>query len=160
MSIAAAREVVLITNPYFLPDHGVREELAEAVRRGVRIEVITPGMQSDQALTSRASRRLYGELIESGVRIHEYQPTMMHVKTIVVDGVWSVIGTTNLDPRSFGLNDEVNVLVQSREFAERLELDLYRDLEQSKLVTLEEWRERPLWEKGAEQVSQLLERQQ
>lgn len=160
MTIASARERVLITNPYFLPDQGMQEELADAVERGVRVEVITPGTQSDQTLTSRASRRLYGELIESGVRIYEYQPTMIHVKSIVVDGVWSVIGTTNIDPRSFGLNDEVNVLVQSREFAARLESDFARDLEQSKIVTLEEWRARPIWEKGAEQVSRILERQQ
>ncbi len=160
MSIAAARKTLYITNPYFLPDHGVRDELADAVKRGVEVIVIPPGRQSDQTLTSSASRRLYGELIKSGVTIHEYQPTMIHVKTVVVDGIWSVIGTTNFDPRSFGLNDEVNVLVQSAELAQRLELDFRRDLEQSKLVTLEEWENRPLWEKAAEYAGQLLERQQ
>jgi cardiolipin synthase len=160
MTIAAARKTISITNPYFMPDEGVRQELADAVKRGVRVTVITPGNQSDQTLTSRASRRLYGELIESGVSIHEYQPTMIHVKTIVVDSVWSVIGTTNFDPRSFGLNDEVNVLVQSKELAGRLELDFQQDLEHSKPVTLEEWRARPLWERGAEFFGRLLERQQ
>ena len=160
MTIAAAVETIFITNPYFLPDHGVRQELADAVKRGVRVEVITPGTQSDQTLTSRASRRLYGELIESGVKIHEYQPTMIHVKTVVVDSVWSVIGTTNFDPRSFALNDEVNVVVQSEEFAQRLESDFFKDLQQSKLVTLQEWRDRPLWEKTIESMSRLLERQQ
>jgi cardiolipin synthase len=160
MSIAAARETIFIANPYFLPDESVRRELADAVKRGVRVEVITPGTQSDQTLTSRASRRLYGELIENGVKIYEYQPTMIHVKSMVVDGVWSVIGTTNFDPRSFGLNDEVNVLVQSEELAKRLTLDFERDLADSKEVTLEEWKNRPVWERATELFSRLLERQQ
>jgi cardiolipin synthase len=160
MTIAAARKTIFITNPYFLPDNGLQQELANAVKRSVRVEVITPGKQSDQTLTSRASRRLYGNLIESGVTIHEYQPTMIHVKTIVVDSFWSVIGTTNFDPRSFGLNDEVNVVAQSEDLAQRLELDFRNDLEKSKLVTLEEWRERPIWEKGAEFFGRLFERQQ
>jgi cardiolipin synthase len=82
------------------------------------------------------------------------------VKTIVVDSFWSVIGTTNFDPRSFGLNDEVNVVAQSEDLAQRLELDFRNDLEKSKLVTLEEWRERPIWEKGAEFFGRLFERQQ
>lgn len=160
MTIAAARKTILITNPYFIPDNGLRQELADAVKRGVRVEVITPGTQSDQTLTSRSSRRLYGDLIDSGIKIYEYQPTMIHVKTIVVDSVWSVIGTTNFDPRSFGLNDEVNVVAQSEELAQRLELDFQNDLQQSKHVTLEEWRARPTWEKGAELFGRLLERQQ
>lgn len=160
MTIAAARKTIFITNPYFVPDKGLRQELADAVKRGVRVEVITPGTQSDQTLTSSSSRRLYGDLIESGVKIHEYQPTMIHVKTIVVDSVWSVIGTTNFDPRSFGINDEVNVVAHSVDLAQRLELDFHNDLAQSKLVTLEEWRERPIWERGAELFGRLLERQQ
>lgn len=160
MSISAARETIFITNPYFLPDHSVRRELADAVKRGVRVDVITPGPQSDQTVTSQASRRLYGMLIESGVRIYEYQPTMIHVKMLVVDGVWSVIGTTNFDPRSFSLNDEVNVLVQSAELAQRLTIDFERDLAASKEVTLEEWKKRPLRERGMEFVSRLFERQQ
>ena len=160
MAIAAGRKTILITNPYFLPDEGMREELANAVKRGVAVKVITPGRQSDQTLTSQASRRLYGHLMKSGVEIYEYQPTMIHVKTVVVDSIWSIIGTTNFDPRSFGLNDEVNVLARSEELAARLELDFQRDLEQSKPVTFEEWEDRPLWEKLAEALGSLLERQQ
>jgi cardiolipin synthase len=160
MAVAAARKTVYITNPYFLPDRSMREELAAAVKRGVEVKVITPGTQSDQTLTSRASRRLYGSLLQSGVEIYEYQPTMIHVKTMVVDGVFSVVGTTNFDPRSFGLNDEVNLLVQSEELAQRLELDFRRDLEASDIVTLEAWRRRPLWERLIETAGRPLERQQ
>jgi cardiolipin synthase len=160
MAVAAARKSIHITNPYFLPDHSLRDELAAAVKRGVEVKVITPGTQSDQTLTSRASRRLYGSLLRNGVEIYEYQPTMIHVKTLVVDGVFSVVGTTNFDPRSFGLNDEVNLLVQSVDLAKRLELDFQRDLENSILVTLEEWKRRPLWERVIELAGRPLERQQ
>jgi cardiolipin synthase len=160
MAVAAARRTLYITNPYFLPDEGMRDELAAAVKRGVAVKVITPGEQSDQTLTSGASRRLYGALLESGVEIYEYQPTMIHVKSLVVDGVLSVIGTTNFDPRSFGLNDEVNVLAQSGALASRLELDFFADLEQSRPVALDEWRDRPIWERATEALSRLFERQQ
>jgi cardiolipin synthase len=159
--LASARESLFITNPYFLPDAGIRRELIRAVReRGVDVKVITSSHNTDQSFTRSASRRLYGELLEAGVEIYEYQPTMNHVKTMLVDGLWSVVGTTNFDHRSFGLNDEVNLVARSRELTERIEQDFRRDLNKSRRVTYQEWENRSLGERFSETLSGLLERQQ
>jgi cardiolipin synthase len=159
--LASARESLFITNPYFLPDAGIRRELIRAVRdRGVDVKVITSSHNTDQSFTRSASRRLYGELLEAGVEIYEYQPTMNHVKTMLVDGLWSVVGTTNFDHRSFGLNDEVNLVARSRELTERIEQDFRRDLSKSRRVTYQEWENRSLGERFSETLSGLLERQQ
>lgn len=159
--LASARESLFITNPYFLPDAGIRRELIRAVRdRGVDVKVITSSHNTDQSFTRSASRRLYGELLEAGVEIYEYQPTMNHVKTMLVDGLWSVVGTTNFDHRSFGLNDEVNLVARSRELSERIEEDFRRDLGKSRRVSYEEWANRPFEERVSEAFSGLLERQQ
>jgi cardiolipin synthase len=159
--LASANKSLFITNPYFLPDAGIRRELIRAVReRGVDVKVITSSHNTDQSFTRSASRRLYGELLEAGVEIYEYQPTMNHVKTMLVDGLWSVVGTTNFDHRSFGLNDEVNLVARSRELTERIEQDFRRDLSKSRRVTYQEWENRSLGERFSETLSGLLERQQ
>ena len=108
----------------------------------------------------RASRRVYGELLAAGVEIHEFRPAMMHAKALVVDGVWGVVGSTNVDTRSFGHNDEVNLAVRDPAFAARLDEDFARDLARSHRVTLVEWRRRPLRERVAEFLGRILERQQ
>ncbi|HEX8284242.1 MAG TPA: phospholipase D-like domain-containing protein [Pyrinomonadaceae bacterium] len=158
--LAAARESVLITTPYFLPDRSARRELVRAVGRGVRVEVVTPGVHSDHLITRTSSRRLYGDLLKAGARVYEYQPGMIHAKTLVVDGVWSVVGTTNFDNRSFGLNDEVNIAAFDPRLAARVAEDFARDRSESREMSYEEWRGRPLWERAYEQVGRLLERQQ
>ena len=159
--IAAAQKSVLITTPYFLPDKSARAEMVKAVReRGVLVEIITPGAKSDHLLTRRSSRRLYGDLLAAGARIYEYQPAMIHTKSLVVDGVWSVVGSTNFDNRSFGLNDEVNLAAFDPELAARLAKDFARDRAESRAVTLDEWRRRPVTERAYEQFGRLLERQQ
>lgn len=158
--LASARESVLMTTPYFLPDRSARRDMLAAIARGVRVEIITPGMNSDHLLTRTASRRLYGGLLKAGGRIYEYQPTMIHAKTLVVDGVWSVVGTTNFDNRSFGINDEVNLAAPDETLAARLTEDFARDRAESREITYEEWRARPLWERAFEKLGQVLERQQ
>jgi cardiolipin synthase len=158
--LAAARESVLITTPYFLPDRSARREMVRALGRGVRIEIVTPGVHSDHLLTRTSSRRLYGDLLRAGARVHEYQPGMIHAKTMVVDGAWAVVGTTNFDNRSFGLNDEVNIAAFDRRLSARVAEDFARDRAESREMSYEEWRGRPLWERAYEQLGRLLERQQ
>ncbi|HYY96690.1 MAG TPA: phospholipase D-like domain-containing protein [Pyrinomonadaceae bacterium] len=161
MLLASARESILITTPYFLPDRSARREMVRAVKeRGVRLEIITPGVHSDHMLTRSSSRRLFGDLLQAGARIHEYQPGMIHAKTMAVDGAWSVVGTTNFDNRSFGLNDEVNLAAFDRELAARVAADFARDRAESREITYDEWRSRPIWERAYEQFGRILERQQ
>jgi cardiolipin synthase A/B len=159
--LASAQREIAIATPYFLPDTSARAELARAVKeRGVRVRIITPGKSADHALTRRSSRRLYGELLRAGVRIFEYQPVMIHAKILIVDGVWSVGGSTNFDNRSFGLNDEINLAVYDHRVAQRLHEDFERDLADSREVTMEEWRSRPLIERMQEPFGWALRREQ
>ncbi|HEX6182353.1 MAG TPA: phospholipase D-like domain-containing protein [Pyrinomonadaceae bacterium] len=158
--LAAARESVLITTPYFLPDRSARRELVRALGRGVRVEIVTPGVHSDHLLTRTSSRRLYGDLLKAGARVYEYRPGMLHAKTMVVDGAWAVVGTTNFDNRSFGLNDEVNIAAFDHKLSARIAEDFARDRAESREMSYEEWRGRPLWERAYEQLGRLLERQQ
>lgn len=106
LSIASAKKTVYITNPYFLPAERMANALLKAVARGVRVIVLTPG-KIDWMLVYRASRRGFGPLLLGGIEIYEYQPALLHAKTMVVDGVWAMVGTTNLDNRSFALNAEI-----------------------------------------------------
>jgi len=124
------------------------------------VEIVVPGEASDHQLTRTSSRRLYGEVLKAGGRIYEYQPTMLHAKILVVDSLWSVVGSTNMDPRSFSLNDEVNLAVRDPLLAGQLERDFDRDVSQSSLVQYEVWRKRPLWERAGEWLGSIIERQQ
>jgi cardiolipin synthase len=159
--LASARQRVYITTPYFLPDASVRDELIRAIRqRGVEVRIITPGPGSDHLLTRRSSRRLFGDLLKAGAHIYEYQPSMIHTKTLMVDSRWAVVGSTNIDPRSFKLNDEVNLASPDPRFAQRLEQDFQTDLKYSREVKYEEWKRRPLSERIHELFGGLLQRQQ
>ena len=149
-----------ISTPYFLPDRALRRALVEIARRGVAVSVIVPGPETDQKWVRLASRRMWGQLLEAGIRIYEYRDTMTHVKVLIVDGVWSVLGTTNIDNRSFEHNDEVNVAMLNREVAARLLEDYRRDVGDSDEITLERWRRRPVWEKIVGPFVWILERQQ
>ena len=157
--VASSRESIFIASPYFIPDRRLCEELVEAVRRGVAVTVLVPGRWNNHPLTRLASRRRYGQLLEGGVAIHEYQPAMMHAKILIVDHEWSVVGSTNFDNRSFGLNDEINVAILQKPLAARLEADFAADLAQSAAMTLEQWRRRALAERAFASVARLLERQ-
>lgn len=158
---ASARKSIYITTPYFLPDYRARQEMVKGiVERGVEIKILTPGKHADHLLTRTSSRRLYGELLKAGAEIYEYKPSMIHSKVMIVDGVWSVVGSTNLDNRSFALNDEVNLAALQPDLAARLHEDFARDLAESASVSYEEWKHRPLFERAHEWLGWVLERQQ
>lgn len=158
--IATARRRIHLTTPYFLPDRGVRRALIDALARGVEIKILVPGKHSDHLLTRRASRRLYGSLLRNGAQIYEYQPSMIHTKSVVVDGLWSVVGSTNFDSRSFGINDEVNVAAFDEGLAAHLEEDFEADLSVSSRITYKEWNRRPAIERAHEWLGRLIERQE
>lgn len=156
---AADRHVRLCT-PYFLPDRALRRALVDVRKRGVPISVIVPGRRTDQKWVRLASRRMWGQLLEAGVRIYEYQHTMTHAKVLIVDELWSVIGTTNIDNRSFEHNDEVNLAMRDPEVAARLLRDYERDIRDSEEITLARWQRRSLLEKIVGPFVWILERQQ
>jgi cardiolipin synthase len=159
--LASARKTIRINSPYFLPDRSTRREMIKAAKeRGVDVRIITPGPHADHALTRSSGRRRFGELLLAGIKISEYQPAMIHAKVLIVDGVWSVIGSTNFDNRSFDLNDEVNLAAADRGLAKRLEEDFESDWRESKVITYEDWKRRPLTERLQELLGRLIERQQ
>jgi cardiolipin synthase len=158
--LASARESISITTPYFLPDKSLMNELCRAIERGVKIRVLVPGMKSDHLLTRSTSRGGYGRLLQAGAEVYEYQPAMIHAKVLVIDRTWAVVGSTNFDNRSFGINDEVNLAVRDRAVALRLENDMDRDLRDAQRVSLDEWRRRPVHERATELIGWVFERQQ
>jgi cardiolipin synthase len=150
LGLASARRSVEITTPYFIPDESSLWSLEDAVRRGVRIRLIVEGDTTDALPVKHASRAYYERLLELGIEIYEYRPTMMHAKTFIVDEAWSMFGSANFDNRSLELNDELNVAVSSRSLAARLLEDFERDRQSSQQLTLAAWRERPLHRKARE----------
>ncbi|HST22523.1 MAG TPA: phospholipase D-like domain-containing protein [Blastocatellia bacterium] len=159
--LAAAQKSICITTPYFLPDKSARDEMVRAIKeRGVEVKIITPGSHSDHMLTRTSSRRLYGDLLRAGAQIYEYKPAMIHAKVMIIDGLWGVVGSTNFDNRSFGLNDEVNLAAFDDKFALRLEEDFARDMADSRRITYEQWKHRSKFERFHEWLGWVLERQQ
>lgn len=150
LTIAMARHTLDITSPYFVTDESSMWALRDAVARGVHIRILMEGDVTDAKPVKYASRDAYEELLSKGIELYEYQPTMMHTKAMIVDGVWTVFGSANFDNRSLELNDELNVAVSSRAVAARLESDFEADLRASKPVDLDEWRHRPWLEKTRE----------
>jgi cardiolipin synthase len=146
-ALACAERSVLLSSAYFVPDRSAIRALCAARRRGVRVEIVVPGEHIDYSVVRRASRSLWGELLAAGVEIHEFQPTMYHVKVLVVDGLWTSVGSTNFDNRSFSLNDEANLNVLDAEFAAEQTRAFEADKQRSRRVTLESWRARPRSEK-------------
>lgn len=158
-SMAAARRTLYIGSAYFVPDDLAVETLIAAKRRGVRVEIMVPGRHIDTEMTRKASRSRWGKLLEAGIEIWEYQPTMFHCKLLVADECWTSVGSTNFDNRSFRLNDEANLNVLDREFAQR-QIEIFKkDKERARLITLEEWKKRPLREKILEHAAGLLRSQ-
>ena len=156
LSIASAVKSVRIANAYFVPDSLAIATLVAARRRDVQVEIIVPSRHIDQQLVRRASRSLWGPLLEAGVEIYEYQPTMYHVKVVIVDEVWTSVGSTNFDNRSFRLNDEANLNILDAEFAAAQAKVLEEDKARSRRISLEEWRRRPLRERVIERLAGLL----
>jgi cardiolipin synthase len=142
LSIAAARRTLDVCSPYFLTDESSRWVLTQAVARGVRIRILVEGDITDAKPVKYSSRDAYEDLMGQGIAIYEYQPTMMHTKAMVVDGVWSIFGSANFDNRSLELNDEMNLAVSDPDLAARLLDDFERDLQRAKKLTPDEWRRR------------------
>jgi len=147
LAITAAKKSIYLSSAYFVPDELVLQALISAVERGVKVQVIVPGKYIDTETVRRASRGQWGPLLEAGVEIFEYQPTMFHCKVMVVDELLVSVGSTNFDDRSFRLNDEANLNVYNEEFAQHKIAIFQQDLQQSRRITLEQWRSRPLMEK-------------
>lgn len=159
--LASATKSIRITTPYFLPDHSVREEIICAVRdRRVDVRIITPGQHNDHLLTRRSSRRLYGDLLKAGVRIFEYQPSMIHAKSLVIDDLWCAVGSTNFDHRSFSINDEVNLAASEERMASELNAHFAEDVLHSNEITYDQWLRRPIWERMHEGLGWFVERQE
>jgi len=143
LSIAASRRSIDLAMAYFVPDELASQALVAALKRGVRVRIITPGKETDAALVRSAGRATWGPFLQAGAQIYEYQPTMFHAKVLVVDGEWVSVGSTNFDTRSFRLNDEANLNVLDHDFAQRQLADFEKDLKRSRRVTYEEWANRP-----------------
>ena len=141
LALSSARHSIKITNPYVLLDEQMIETLVQAARRGVRISFLVPGV-IDHPLVRHAGRRQFGRLLEEGVEIHEYTASLLHAKTMVIDGILATVGSTNLDHRSFRLNDELNVVAYDPAFAAKLEQVFEDDLRYARRVDLEAWRDR------------------
>ncbi len=156
LSIAAATRSIDLSMAYFVPDDVAIETLEAALKRGVKVRIILPGANTDSATVRRAGRSTWGPILKAGAEIYEYQPTMFHCKVLVVDGLWTSVGSTNFDSRSFRLNDEANLNVHDREFAERQGAEFENDLKRARRVTYEEWAARPLTEKAWEHMLGLL----
>jgi cardiolipin synthase len=156
MSLAAARRNIYLANSYFVPDDLAVQALVAAKKRGVDVQLIVPGPVIDTGITRRASRARWGPLLEAGIEIYEYMPTMYHCKVLVVDDVWVSVGSTNFDERSFKLNGEANLNVLSPEFARRQVEVFFQDRARARRITLEEWRNRPWKEKLIERAASVI----
>ncbi len=142
MAIACARHEVIIQNPYFAPDYSLCTLFERMVRRGVEIHVMVPGEHTDSPFVRRAGCYLYGPLLRAGVHIYEFEPTLLHQKIVVVDEIWSHVGSSNFDSRSLKLNAEVGIGLLDREIARELKAAFHDDLRSSRELTLATWRER------------------
>jgi len=156
-AIAEARQRILLTTGYFVPSRRDWQGLADAAARGVRVDLVLAG-HADIAGTLHAGRALYGRLLEAGVRIHELQDGMLHAKAATIDGVWTVIGSSNFDRRSYRFNNEVDAVLLGRDMAEQVEHLLQGWMQRAERITLEDWRRRPARERIAEYSARLWER--
>jgi cardiolipin synthase len=159
LSIICARRTIWLANPYFVPDPPAIDTLIEAKQRGVDVKVMVSGMNNDSWLSRQNSIRLYGRLLQAGVEIFEYHHTMLHHKTMMVDGVWATVGTTNFDNRSFAHNEESNVCFYDRALVERMEATFRADLKACTPVNLGAWQRRGAWARGQEFVAAFLQEQ-
>ncbi|SFE71589.1 phospholipase D-like domain-containing protein [Paracidovorax wautersii] len=159
MAIAAAERSIDLSAAYFVPDELTRRLLAEALQRGVRLRIVTPGEHTDTETVKAASRGTWGPLLASGAEIYAYGPTMYHCKVMIVDQRMVSVGSTNFDNRSFRLNDEANLNVYDEAFAQRQTVVFEQDIARSHRVTHEEWLDRPWTEKLGEKAAGLLESQ-
>jgi cardiolipin synthase len=150
VAFTAATRRIWITNAYCTPTDDQVQQLIKAVARQVDVRLLLPGPNDDQPLTKSAGRAAYGKLLEGGVKIFEYQPTMIHEKSMVVDGLFAMIGSSNLDARSSEINEELDVVAYDERFGREMEKSFEEDLRQAREYTLEQFRNRSLWERTTE----------
>ncbi|MGH2942702.1 MAG: phospholipase D-like domain-containing protein [Solirubrobacteraceae bacterium] len=155
LAIACAHESLHLTSAYFVPRPAFVEALGDAAQRGVDVRVLVPGPYADKEFVRQAGRAVYEELLGAGVQIFEYRPTMIHAKTLTIDGVWSSIGSVNFDNRSFQLQDEVTLCVCSSAFAAALDEQFERDLERAREIDLGRWDGRPPAARVSEQLTKI-----
>ena len=155
-AIANAERSVHLTNAYFVPDQQLLDELKAAARRGVDVKLLLPG-RTDFWAPLYAGRSHYSDLLKAGVKIYERKDALLHAKTAVIDGVWSTVGSSNLDPRSFGTNDEIDAIVLGEDFAEQMEAMLEADIVEATAVTGEQWTHRGLGTRVKETAARLFE---
>lgn len=153
MAVMSAEKSLYISNSYFVPTPELRRLLVRAAQRGVDVRVLTAGTGTDVRIARSASRNHYDDLIAGGVRVYEYTPTMMHAKTLVVDGAWASVGSMNFDPQSIGFNDEANIVLLDRAFAERMDAIFAADIKRSHQVTLADLKNRSAWAKFTDWLS-------
>ena len=159
LAITAAAESILVSSAYFVPDVLTVQTLVAALKRGVDVQIITPGASIDTETVRRASRAVWGDLLEAGAKIYEYTPTMYHCKVMIVDELMVSVGSTNFDNRSFRHNDEANLNIYDADFA-RQQVAIFReDLARSRQITFQEWQQRPWTEKVWENTTALLRSQ-
>lgn len=159
-SIAAAKRSIDISSPYFVPDEYTVHQLMKAsVERGVKVRILVPGSRIDSRVARKASRAIWGELLQSGVRIFEYKPSMLHAKLMIVDDIWTCIGSANFDARSFRINDEANLNVHDRDFSLAPKAIYEKDLSVSKEVTYDVWVKRPIYKRITDYVLLLVRSQ-
>ena len=159
MSITAARKSIELSAAYFVPDELTIKALIAAVKRGVKVRVITPGKEIDSEIVRSASRERWGDLLAGGVQIAEYQPTMYHVKALVVDSLLVSVGSTNFDNRSFSINDEANLNVMDADFAREQVAVFDADWSRARPISLKTWEQRPLMEKLGGELASLVSAQ-
>ena len=159
LAITAAERSIDLSVAYFVPDDLTRKLLMDALARGVRVRLVTPGEHTDTETVKAASRATWGELLQAGAEIYEYGPTMYHCKVMIVDQLLVSVGSTNFDNRSFRLNDEANLNVYDAAFAQRQTAVFEDDIRRSRRVTYEAWQDRPLREKAHETLTRLLRSQ-
>ena len=148
LAISAARREVLIQNPYMLPDDDAIKAMAQAVKRGVDVRIMVPATDAtDSAIVQHASHHMFGTLLKNGIKVYEYKKTLLHQKVMVVDGIWSCVGSTNFDDRSFQHNDEISMGLIDSEIAQQLRTTFGEDMKFAQERKFAEWRSRPLWHK-------------
>lgn len=155
-AISHAERSIHLTSAYFAPDSGMLRELVRAAERGVDVKLILPSV-TDAGLILQAGQSHYGTLLNAGVEIFERQDAILHAKTAVIDGVWSTVGSANLDWRSFIHNEEINAVILGEDFARKMEALFQQDLAASRRVTFEKWNTRPLLQRMKETAARIIE---
>lgn len=159
MAIASAQKELIIQNPYFIPDQELVDLLARAVKRGVRVRVMVPGKVTDSSVVRHAGHAQFEQLVQGGIEIYEYQKTLNHQKVMMIDGIWSQVGSSNFDDRSLDINDEATVGMIDPTVTEKLKAAFEADLKDCTRVDLKTWDQRSAWHKLEDSFSYAINEQ-